>query len=83
MTIDSEDDEVEINFLEKSGKNGKVFKIPSKEDKILIDRSEILTVLQNQPMAIGRSKRFNKTFQIKETDSARAENIFHSRIKKP
>jgi hypothetical protein len=50
------DNEVEENFLEKSGKYGKAYKWPTRPDKIWIPRTDILTVLQ-EPRPAGKTKR--------------------------
>ncbi|KAL3842294.1 hypothetical protein ACJMK2_020324 [Sinanodonta woodiana] len=57
VAIDIDDDEVEIIFfLEKSGKYGKAFKMPSREDKLWIKREKLLTILENEPRPAGKSK---------------------------
>jgi hypothetical protein len=52
--VDKDDNEVEVNFLEKSGKYGKEYKWPTRPDKIWIPRTDILTVLQ-EPRSVGKT----------------------------
>lgn len=73
VTVDTGDDEVEINFLAKSGKYGKAFKMPSREDKIWIERKNLLTILETEARSVGKSKRLNKMFQINRSDIERTE----------
>ncbi|KAL3862416.1 hypothetical protein ACJMK2_008382 [Sinanodonta woodiana] len=56
IVIDIDDDEVEIQILEKSGKYGKAFKMPSKEDKLWIKREKLLTILEKELRPAGKSK---------------------------
>ncbi|KAL3859870.1 hypothetical protein ACJMK2_010059 [Sinanodonta woodiana] len=56
VAIDIDDDEVEIQFLEKSGKYCKAFKMPSREDKLWIKREKLLTILEKEPIPAIKSK---------------------------
>lgn len=77
VTVDTGDDEVEINFLAKSGKYGKAFKMPSREDKIWIERKNVLTILEKEPRSVGKSKRLDKMFQINRSEIERTEKAFN------
>ena len=70
--VDNDDNEVEVNFLEKSGKYGKAYKWPTRPDKIWIPRTDILTVLQ-EPRPVGKTKRM---YQMDQTDIENVEKIF-------
>jgi hypothetical protein len=59
-----DDNEVEVNFLEKSGKYGKEYKWPTRPDKIWIPKTDILTVLQ-EPRPVGKTKRM---YQMDQRD---------------
>ncbi|KAL3862240.1 hypothetical protein ACJMK2_008224, partial [Sinanodonta woodiana] len=66
--IDIDDDEVEINFLEKSGKYGKTFKMQSRKDKLWIKKANLLTILEKEQSPAGKSKRLDKTYQIDKSE---------------
>ncbi|KAL3861743.1 hypothetical protein ACJMK2_007766 [Sinanodonta woodiana] len=61
VAIDIDDDEVEPNFLEKSGKYGKAFNIPSREDKLWIKREILLTILEKEPRPVGKAQKIKCT----------------------
>ena len=70
--VDNDDNEVEVNFLERSGKYGKVYQWPTRPDKIWIPRTDILTVLQ-EPRPAGKTKHM---YQMDQTDIENVEKIF-------
>jgi hypothetical protein len=71
--VDNDDNEVEVNFLERSGKYGKVYQWPTRPDKIWIPRTDILTILQ-EPRPVGKTKHM---YQMQDqTDIENVEKIF-------
>ncbi|KAK3579670.1 hypothetical protein CHS0354_036901 [Potamilus streckersoni] len=76
VVIDIDDDEVEINFLEKSGKYGKAFKMSSREDKLWIKREKRLTILEKEPRPAEKSKRLEKTYLMEKSEMEKAERAF-------
>ncbi|CAC5387897.1 unnamed protein product [Mytilus coruscus] len=73
VTIDEEEIDVEINFLEKAGKYGKAFKWPQTRDQICIQKNKIHTVLK-EPRTVGKSKRIRFQFDVKELDEIEKNN---------
>jgi hypothetical protein len=55
--------------------------MPSREDKIWIERKNVLTMLETEARSVGKSKRLNKMFQINRSDIERTEkNIQYDQI---
>jgi hypothetical protein len=51
--------------------------MPSREDKIWIERKNVLTILETEARSVGKSKRLNKMFQINRSDIERTEKAFN------
>ena len=69
VDIDEDEQDVEINFMEKSKE---LYRWPRREDKIWVSFSNVLCVI-NRPAPCGKSQR---NYRIDESDIERIRNTF-------